>query len=333
MTEPDFESFLDLVVKQLNADVRKDKTYHDSRQFEERVLDVMVRLAEKLKIKIEPTFHPHAFPDIKANGFGVEVKSTRQDNWRSVGNSVLESMRDSDVERIYIVFGKMGGLAGVAWGRYEEVIKHVRITHAPRFEIEMKSDRGSLFDVLKIAYPDFAILTRAEKMNRVRQYARGRLKPGERLWWLEDEHALDLQVKRFSSLSDGDKLKMRAETAILCPEIVKPSRTLNKYDAALHFLITYRGVLAGRDMFSAGSVGMKDGVRGGNHILRGLADIQDEMKDAAQYLEPALFREYWPTGIIVPSDVNERLRKWLEIADEMAMDDNPPSKTLFTRLG
>jgi hypothetical protein len=47
------------------------------------------------------------FPDIVANDYwGIEVKATKKDDWRSIGNSVLESSRISTVEKIYIFFWK-----------------------------------------------------------------------------------------------------------------------------------------------------------------------------------------------------------------------------------
>src|SRR5438105_682275 len=116
----EFEGILDLAVKQLNADVRDSTTYHDPEAFEKRVLEVLQQVADGRGIKIAPSFHPHAFPDIVANGFGVEVKSTRKEEWLTVGNSVFEGMRDSSVQKLYIVFGKFGGMPAVKWGRYEE---------------------------------------------------------------------------------------------------------------------------------------------------------------------------------------------------------------------
>lgn len=47
-----------------------------------------------------------SFPDIIANRFyGVEVKSTIKNHWKSIGSSILESTRDPHVERIYLTFG------------------------------------------------------------------------------------------------------------------------------------------------------------------------------------------------------------------------------------
>lgn len=57
-----------------------------------------------------------AFPDIAMGEYGVEVKFTLNDTWRSIANSVLETQRIDEVKHIYVVFGKMGGDAGSALG-------------------------------------------------------------------------------------------------------------------------------------------------------------------------------------------------------------------------
>ena len=332
MKREEFESFLDEVVARLREDVHNCRDYHEAQNFERRVLTVMQDIAHKKGLRINPTNHPHAFPDIKANGFGVEVKSTRQDSWDATANSIMESMRDKDAERVYVVFGKMGGETGVKWRRYEDAVRHVRISHAPRFVVGMDTPEGdSLFAKIGMTYEEFAKQNPSEKMARVREYARSRLQPGERLWWLEDQHTVDLRVRRFSKLNDEEKRQMRAETAVLCPEIVSPGRQHqhNKYDAALHFLLTYRGILASRDMFTAGSVGAPDGRRGGEYMLHGLLAVQSEMAAAFRYLDQRLFEEYWPSNTKIPADAEGRQRQWLVIADEMAQDAWVPSEVLF----
>ena len=43
------------------------------------------------------------FPDIVAEHFyGVEVKSTKDNNWKSTGSSIVESTRIDDISRIYM---------------------------------------------------------------------------------------------------------------------------------------------------------------------------------------------------------------------------------------
>ena len=330
MKREEFEAFLSEVVARLREDVHDCRDYHEAQDFERRVLAVMQDVAHKNGLRINPTNHPHAFPDIKANGFGVEVKSTRQDSWDATANSIMESMRDRDARQVYVVFGKMGGETGVRWRRYEDAVRHVRISHAPRFVIGMDVPEGnSLFAKIGMTYEEFARQNPSEKMARVREYARARLQPGERLWWLEDQHTVDLKIRRFRKLSAEEKRQMRAETAVLCPEIVSPARRQNKYDAALHFLLTYRGVLASRDMFTAGSVGASGGRRGGDYMLHGLRAVRSEMEIAFRDLDQPLFEEYWPSNTEIPADAEGRRRQWLVIADKMAQGVWVPSERLF----
>ena len=143
----------------------------------------------------------------------------------------------------------------------------------------------------------------------------------------EQEHTLPLQVRIYMNLDQNEKRKLRAEAAILCPQIVKPSRSKDKYSDAVSYMLTYRGVLCpqARDLFSAGSVALRaDPARGGNYIQRALADIESEMRVAALTLEDALFEEYW--GIIAPSEA--RITTWLAMADRYAQDWIP-SEELF----
>ena len=277
---------------------------------------------------------PQVFPDIIFEQFGIEVKFTDSDTWRSIANSVFEGSRDANVKHIYLLFGKIGGNPAVRWNRYEDCVMHVRTSHVPRFEVEIGT-KQSLFGKIGISYEEFRNLSIPEKMVHIRSYARGRLKPGDRLWWLEDkpesaqQHSLDLEVRLYMGLEQGEKRKMRAEAALLCPQIVKPSRSKGKYDDAAMYLLTYRGVLCSqaRDLFTAGSVAMRaDETRGGNYMLRSLQDIESEMRRAAQELEDALFVEYWGFS----AKVSQRIKKWLELADKCATDWKP-SKELFKR--
>lgn len=161
----------------------------------------------------------------------------------------FESFRNKDVKTIYVVFGKMGGAQQVRWGRYEECVMHVRTSHVPRFEVDLDA-KESLFKKFGITYDQFSALSEDGRMKYIRKYARGRMKPGERLWWLEenssDVHTLPMQVQLFANLSTAEKLKMRAEAALLCPQIVGSGRNRTKYIDPIMFLLTYHGILATR---------------------------------------------------------------------------------------
>ena len=329
MTTEEFEALLSAAVDQLTAEA-KTKPFDKPKDFENRVREVLRDLG-KVAVNFDP--HPYVFPDIVIEHYGVEVKFTTNDTWRSVANSVFESTRDHDVKHIYIIFGKMGGSPAVKWGRYEDCVMHVRTSHVPRFEVEIDTSK-SLFRQMGVTYEAFRVSPLEEKMKRIREYARSRLKEGEHLWWLEDkpesEHSLSLQVRLYMHLPQAEKRKLRAEASLLCPQIVKPSRAKNKYNDVTMYILTYHGVLCpqARDLFSAGSVAMRaDGKRGGNYVLRALQDIETEMVDAARYLENALFVEYWGEGC----KPENRIAEWLNRADSFAKEWRPSDEMFLTQ--
>ncbi len=245
MIQEEFENILDRVCAKLTSEARNN-IFNSSPQFENRVREVLRETLDDSSIEIDFKPHPQAFPDIAVDDFGIEVKLTLNNTWRSVANSVLETNRIESVKRIYLVFGKMGGIPEVRWGDYEQSVIHVRTSHVPRFEVELFASR-SLFELMGISYDEFRTLSMEDKMRHIRSYARARLRKGERLWWLEDspdaEHALPIQARLYTSLGKDEKLRLRAEAALLCPSIVKPSRSRNKYDDVVLYLLTYHGVI------------------------------------------------------------------------------------------
>lgn len=329
MTPEQFEQILDDCVNALTDKMRNNAICTNPKEFEKIVLDELRLLCKGHPQSANPARHIHSFPDLIINGYGVEVKHTIKDSWLAVGNSIFEGMRDDDARLIYVIYGKMGGWPEVRWARYEDCVTHVRISHAPRFVVEMDG-AAPFFSNIGIAYKDFALLSPIEKMRYVREYARNRLREGEQLWWLEDMeeqvHTLPMAVSVYRHLPDSEKLKLRAEATLLCPEVVQGAHARGKYDRAGLYLITQHGVFAPqlRDLFSAGSVGARDGQRGHKYIIRAIREIEAEIRQAAQNLNDALFVEYW--GRVCPPD--ERIDAWLLMADKYA-PDWIPSQELF----
>ena len=246
MTQEDFEKLLAAVAHSLTQEVRDDAALRVPAAFEARARVLLRELAALEGIVVDPDSHPQIFPDIPVGEFGVEVKVNSKDSWRSVANSVFEGTRHLGVKYVYVLFGKMGGKPEVRWGRYEDSVMHVRTSHVPRFEVEIDTKKP-LFKKFGLTYEDFCKLTDEGKMALIRQYARGRLKQGEHLWWLEakpekeQEHSLPLEVRLYMHLPQPEKRRLRAEAALLCPQIVKPSRSPGKYEDAAVFLLTYHG--------------------------------------------------------------------------------------------
>lgn len=329
MDKKEFESILDECCAILTAEAKKEK-FKTSMAFESRVREGLANLAKgRYEIDFDP--HPQAFPDIEMGDYGVEVKFTLSDTWRSVANSVLETQRIESVKYIYIVFGKMGGIPEVRWAEYEDSVIHVRTSHVPRFEIEIgHPGKTSLFEEMGISYDDFRQLPMQKKMGYIRAYAR-KIHPDGRLWWIEDKdeepHTTPAQARLYINLDQEEKLRLRAEAALLCPGIVRSGRAKNKYDDVVLYLLTYHGVLChqARDLFSAGSVANPcNDENGGLYIARALKLLESHMKEAALSMNDRLFVEYWGEDV-KPED---RIRKWLEKADELATDWKP-SDILF----
>lgn len=329
MTPTEFEAVLDRAAQFLTTNLRTSTLYHGPEQFEQGVLAALQNAATDLDVTVEPTYHRHAFPDIRVNGYGVEVKYSKRDTWNAVGNSVFETMRDPAVEAIYVMFGKVGGQAEARWRRYQDCVTHVRVSNAPRFVVDMENSEPPLFERFEISYDDFADLDEDAKMRHVRDYWRDRLPPGEHLWWLEPSHTLPINVRLYMHLPQVEKRMYRAEAALLCPQICKGSRARRKYEDAAIYLLTYHGVFCphARDLFSAGSVALRRNERrGGNYLLRALQDIEHLMTDAAQRLDDALFVEYWGESC----DPEERIERWLALADDYARNAGwRPSEHLF----
>lgn len=335
MKKAEFEHILDECCTKLTVEARKER-FTSSKEFEQRVREVLADITSgnnEFIIDFNP--HPQAFPDIEMGEYGVEVKFTLNDTWRSVANSVLETQRIETVKFIYVIFGKMGGIPEVRWGEYEKSVIHVRTSHVPRFEIELQHDndeqKKSLFEEMGINYDSFRSLPMQEKMKYIRAYAK-KIHPDGRLWWIEDtntdeQHTTSAQARLYTNLSSEEKLKLRAEAALLCPSIVKSGRSRNKYDDVVLYLLTYHGVLChqARDLFSAGSVANpKNDDDGGLYIERALKIIEDYMVKAALTMNDALFVEYWGESV----KPKERIKRWLEKADSMATDWRP-SQVLF----
>ena len=296
---------------------------------------VLHEILKDMGILVDMSPPAQEFPDIIIGNFGVEVKYSDKNTWRSIANSIFEGSRKQGVDHVYLLFGKVGGEPEVRWGRYEDSIMHVRTSHVPRFEVEIDA-KEPLFKKLNISYNDFRVLSPEEKMPYIRDYAKRRLKSGERLWWIDDQpdaRSLPLEVRLYTKLTQNEKRRYRAESAVLCPQILRSSRVKGKYDDITMFLLTYYGILCNqaRDLFTAGSVAMRaSDERGGVYVLRALEDIENEMYEAFHSLEDALFVEYW--GEKIPHE--KRVEYWLNKADSYMKEwsDIMPSNVLFLNI-
>lgn len=190
-----------------------------------------------------------------ADFLGVEVKVTKKDDWTSVGNSVLESSRIPEVTKIYIFFGKLGGVPDILFRDYESCLKDIAVTHYPRYQIDMKLESGqSIFDKMNTSYDD--IKDSKNPVKAIRAYYKQNLKEGEGLWWINDDidttATTDPIIKKLSQLSAERQDKIKADLFVHFPEIF--STSTKKFERLPAYLAAAHSVLSPnlRDFFTAG---------------------------------------------------------------------------------
>lgn len=315
------KDFIDLLEKsrKLMLVFLSGKKNVSSTYFETIVFEQMCEAAKDTPFKgtIRQT-GTYAFPDIIANKyFGVEVKMTANDHWTSTGNSVLESSRIEDVERIYIVFGKLGGKVDIRYRLYQECLPEVSVTHSPRYRINMDLPIGkSIFDKIGVDYD--TLRKDANSIQKIKDYYRSKLKDGEELWWIDqdsEDKAVSPIIRPFRSLSEKERENFIIESMILFPEMFGNSTT--KFERAAAYLIAeYNAVSANlRDLFTAGGQ-VKLKVKGKNVVVPQLAcrlhARAKAIKDKIETIDAKTLAYYWRSNKLK----KDRLKQWKKFLNE-----------------
>lgn len=314
----------------LNKEAKGRDSYYAKRNgtdLEKDVYDALTRAA--LDTPFEGSIQlvsGAAFPDIVANNYyGVEVKSTNKNHWRSIGSSILESTRIQSVERIFLTFGKLGAPVAFKSRPYEECLYGISVTHYPRYQIDMELSPGdTIFDKMGIPYDVL------RKMNNpvepVSRYYKSQLKPGESLWWADtgniDEEAAPPTVKLWTSLPPDIKEILTVQGYTLFPEVLR-SGSPKKYNRYALWLVTKKGVVNTniRDSFSAGgkvSMRTTDGLDVSMPAAFGrIKKYHDLILETLYDVDEETLKEYWETDAIT----NNRLLQWCQMVASAATTD------------
>jgi hypothetical protein len=299
------EDFLVLLEKSrlLLIDFVRDRKNISPLDFETIVYEQMCEAAKATDFegKVRQT-GAHAFPDIVVNKFyGVEVKMTTGDHWTSTGNSVLESSRIEDVERIYIMFGKFGGKFDVRYRLYQECLPDVSVTHSPRYRINMDLPSGkSVFDKMGIEYD--VLRKDPNPIRKIKEYYKAQLKDGEELWWIDqngEDKAVSPIIRPFRRLGKNEQEDFILDVMILFPEIFGNSPS--KYERPAAYLITrYNAVSASlRDLFTAGGK-MKIKVKNKTlYVPKMVYNLKIRAKEISLKInnfDKNVLMDYWRTG-------------------------------------
>src|SRR5690554_658289 len=255
----EFESLLELTVEQLNImaqDPSNEVAILSGSKLEPLVKDVMLGLA--VNTPFEDSIElvgGQKFPDIIAKEYyGVEVKTTTQNHWRTTGNSVLETTRVDNVERIFMLFAKLAAPIEFRCRPYEEVLSEVVVTHSPRYLIDMNLRGGeTIFDKINMPYDTLRNLS--NPIRPIVNYYKSKLKPGEELWWMDvddNSKASNIIIRIWKNLSQTEKQELKNRAMAYFPELFGNSS--EKFERLAIWLITREAVVCPnvRDLFSAG---------------------------------------------------------------------------------
>lgn len=261
------------------------------------------------------------FPDIVAKRFyGIEVKTTTQNHWKSTGNSVLESTRVSDVERIFMLFAKLASPIEFRCRPYEEVLSEVVVTHSPRYLIDMNLEQGkTIFDKIKMPYD-----TLRKKENPIKpivNYYKSKLKAGEELWWMDSENGntvSNIVIRIWNNLPQSEKQDFKNRAMIYFPELF--GNRSEKFNRIAVWLATRQSIVCPniRDLFTAG--GKVDIIFGTKTYERVPRIFLNLFNNLTQILENIMqisaveLSEYWEMKTTEKSKVSD----WIDLVSESA---------------
>jgi hypothetical protein len=253
----EFNKLLNSTIEELNAHAKKSPKKIEElkgNKLEPYVRDVMTDLAvgSQFENSIE-LIGGQKFPDIVAKKFyGIEVKTTTQNHWKTTGNSVLESTRVDDVERIFMLFGKLGKPIEFRCRAYEECLSEVVVTHSPRYLIDMNLEKGkTIFDKINTSYD--ALRKKENPIKSITDYYKSKLKSGQDLWWIQDtEKSSNLVINIWNNLSVKEREEVKNKAMVYFPEVF--SNRGDKFSRLAIWLVTREAVICPnvRDLFSAG---------------------------------------------------------------------------------
>ena len=333
--DPNLKEFQDLVniaTLRLNDDAKSRAKYYVTRNaqlLEDDVLDFLDYAAKGTKFEntIEK-ISGQKFPDIvAAKYYGVEVKSSKDEKWTSLGGSVNESTRVEDVEHILLIFGKLVNPVEFRSRPYEDCLSEIVATHYPRYKINMNLNEGeTIFDKMNIPYDQ--IRNSENPVGKIVNYYKTQLKEGESLWWIdnattaEENVTASMKVRLWSSLSKKEKITFTTSLYTLFPDMLSTANN-KKYGNAVLWLASRHGIVdpSFRDKFSAGGQAT---IITANGIFENLPKVFEHIQNFATDIclllnstSTEILLENWKASRIE----SDRLSQWIGLVSEKHLSD------------
>lgn len=256
-----FAEFMSLTERHLNDETSLNHSLYkrcNGIDLEKVAVEALKQVAPKTPFRPEniELISGARFPDIVAERYyGVEVKSTKDNSWKSTGSSIVESTRIEYVSKIYMLFGNLGSdPAKFKCKPYEECLYNIAVTHSPRYLIDMElkeHNEPNIFDKINIPYDDFREYDENHKITEVRQYYKQKAAKDKKLempWWMGEE-GTPVSLSFYNDLSRSQKDEIDRRMFILFPSIFN-----SEFKPAALWLCNRYALLCPnmRDVFTAG---------------------------------------------------------------------------------
>ena len=209
--------------------------------FENMVYDGLIKSGFR---EDEISHSSQKFPDFvlkdleDGDKIGVEVKKTDSSKWEVIGGSIYESLKN-DIEDTYVIMAKLGGeKPEVRLRKYEECIADLKVTHSPRFYLNLDLEKGEDY-LTKNDAKDLLNLSGDELNRKIRKL----LRTQKSTWWCGGE------TVALTDLPQDEKGIYLNEGIALFPEVFR-----GDYSNFTPWLVYSCFVWCGnvRDIFTAG---------------------------------------------------------------------------------
>lgn len=310
------ESILDwlksTIMSQLNLEEHYLVSKGNDNGFENLVTEKIIPLFNdkkeelwpNVKVQMIPVLAKH-FPDVellitdvqeKSSIFGIELKSRNNGSWVTNGGSIFESTSNEDYEEIYLLFAtrnKNETKYNVKWACYWSVASDIKVTHSPRYIIDMSSD-NHIFSSSK-EYQSFRKEDEQAKIKFVQKYFSNKLeKP---TWYSNINNDTNLiRPTIWGEVEKKQKNRICAEMLVLFPMDLFPSSS-TKYINCVEYLMSQYNIFIPniRDQFSAGGSLKIDG-KSFPHIFKEYKKHSKEIKSILNNPDEEFNKlaiEYW----------------------------------------
>lgn len=322
---------INLFLKALKKDIENNVKSHATISFNgDSWQEYVTYRAENLAISSYPDIKidrcgPNSFPDfIINNDYGVEVKYSQTGEYKTLGNSILESNRVR-TSRNFIFFGSNRDNLEIIIKPYENCLAGIKSTHYPRYEIDMTlgKNQGILKDI-KTTYIKFNKLDNKSKIKSLRNHIK-KVSPHNQLPWWVDPDGLS-SVRFLGKLEKGEREKLISKLFAVQPYILDKT-DLERYDKLSHFLLKEYSIITSnlRDFFTAGGRGeitLKDTKLNLSKINNNFYHRANEIKEVLESLSDKELQIFYPEFVKLKGRTKSIEKYYLKILE--SYDDSLP---------